>query len=104
MKRLIAASVIAACMAIAPLSPASAHKSSDSYLSLRVDGGPISGQWNIALRDLDYAIGIDSDNDGDITWANCAHIIGRSRLRIVEPEIDRRWQPVCNASDRPFGR
>ena len=26
------------------------------------------GQWDIALRDLDYAIGIDADHDGAITW------------------------------------
>ena len=30
-----------------------AHKPSDSYLSLTVeDGGTLSGQWDIALRDL----------------------------------------------------
>jgi hypothetical protein len=55
-------------LAILPPSAASAHKSSDSYLSLDVDGTTIAGQWDIALRDLDYAIGLDSDNDGIITW------------------------------------
>ncbi len=49
-------------------SPAYAHKPSDSYLAIEVDGDAIKGQWDIALRDLDYAIGIDSDNDGAITW------------------------------------
>jgi len=48
--------------------PASAHKPSDSYLHLKVDGGSIQGQWDIALRDLDYAIGLDGDDDGSITW------------------------------------
>lgn len=48
--------------------PACAHKPSDSYLSLRPEGGRIEGQWDIALRDLDYAIGLDSDNNGEITW------------------------------------
>ena len=47
---------------------ASAHKPSDSYLTLRLDGGQVTGQWDMALRDLDYAIGLDSDNDGVITW------------------------------------
>jgi hypothetical protein len=51
------------------LGPALAHKSSDSYLSLRVDGAQIVGQWDVALRDLDYALGLDSNNDGIITWA-----------------------------------
>jgi hypothetical protein len=45
-----------------------AHKSSDSYLTLKVSENRIEGQWDIALRDLDYAIGLDSDDDGAITW------------------------------------
>lgn len=48
--------------------PALAHKPSDSYLTLRVDGDQIEGQWDIALRDLDYAIGLDADGDGRLTW------------------------------------
>lgn len=48
--------------------PALAHKPSDSYLSLRVDGREISGQWDISLRDLDNAIGLDADGDGQLTW------------------------------------
>ncbi len=49
-------------------SPAWAHKPSDSYLTIKVDEAMVSGQWDIALRDLDYAIGLDANNDGDITW------------------------------------
>jgi hypothetical protein len=45
-----------------------AHKPSDSYLSLRIDGPTITGQWDLALRDLEYAIGLDADADGEITW------------------------------------
>lgn len=48
--------------------PALAHKPSDSYLSVTVDGKAISGRWDIALRDLDFAIGLDADGDGAITW------------------------------------
>ncbi|GGX76378.1 HupE/UreJ family protein [Massilia dura] len=48
--------------------PASAHKPSDSYLSLRVDGTRIEGRWDIALRDLDLALGLDGDGDGRLTW------------------------------------
>jgi hypothetical protein len=48
--------------------PASAHKPSDSYLSLRVDGTRIEGRWDIAVRDLDLAIGLDADGDGRLTW------------------------------------
>lgn len=45
-----------------------AHKPSDSYLRLAVDGATIEGQWDIALRDLDVALGLDADGDGVLTW------------------------------------
>lgn len=48
--------------------PAHAHKPSDSYLSLRADQSGIHGQWDIALRDLDFAIGLDEDGNGELTW------------------------------------
>jgi hypothetical protein len=48
--------------------PALAHKPSDSYLGLNWTGSHVQGQWDIALRDLDYAMGLDADNDGVITW------------------------------------
>ena len=47
---------------------ASAHKPSDSYLSLRVEGPELRGHWDIALRDLELAVGLDGDGDGHITW------------------------------------
>ena len=45
-----------------------AHKASDSYLVLAVQGHSVSGQWDIALRDIDFALGLDSNGDSDITW------------------------------------
>jgi hypothetical protein len=48
--------------------PAWAHKPSDSYLTLAVDGKQVSGQWDIALRDLDFALGLDQDGNGELTW------------------------------------
>ncbi len=47
---------------------ARAHKPSDSYLSLASHGGHIDGTWDIALRDLDDAVGLDDDGDGTVTW------------------------------------
>jgi hypothetical protein len=47
---------------------AHAHKPSDSYLTLYADGQSLRGQWDIALRDLEYAVGLDANGDGEITW------------------------------------
>ena len=70
MTRRLAAFILAAfAMAAACLSmPAFAHKPSDSYLSIKADHGNVSGQWDIALRDLDLAVGLDINGDGTITW------------------------------------
>lgn len=53
---------------LAITSSAHAHKPSDSYLTLKVEGEIVQGQWDIALRDLDFAIGLDGNGDGKITW------------------------------------
>ncbi|GAB2591553.1 HupE/UreJ family protein [Dyella jejuensis] len=48
-----------------------AHKESDAYLTLHTDVANdhvMHGQWDIALRDLDFAIGLDTRHDGAITW------------------------------------
>jgi hypothetical protein len=47
---------------------AQAHKPSDSYLAVQADAAGVGGQWDIALRDLEHAIGLDADGDGVITW------------------------------------
>lgn len=55
-------------LAAAPLGQAHAHKPSDSYLALKLDGAQIAGQWDIAVRDLEAAIGLDTNGDGEVTW------------------------------------
>ncbi|MBI3777135.1 MAG: HupE/UreJ family protein [Gammaproteobacteria bacterium] len=48
--------------------PAFAHKSSDSYLRIDAQQARITGTWDIALRDLDFALTLDADGDGALTW------------------------------------
>ena len=45
-----------------------AHKASDSYLVVDVKGKAVTAQWDIALRDIDFALGLDSDGNAEITW------------------------------------
>ena len=58
------------CLSVVLISASAwAHKPSDSYLHIDIDGRSIEGRWDIALRDLEHAIGLDGDNDGRITWS-----------------------------------
>lgn len=47
---------------------AHAHKASDSYLTLTPHGETVDVRWDIALRDMDAALGLDESRDGHITW------------------------------------
>jgi hypothetical protein len=66
MRALVALAVAMVVMLVAPR--AFAHKPSDSYLTLEVDGAVVHGRWDIAIRDLDYAVDLDGDGDGKISW------------------------------------
>jgi hypothetical protein len=71
-------------LALIGRAPAEAHSASDAYLDLRVpesartggasaDGASagrivLQGQWDIALRDLDFVLKLDDDGDGRLTW------------------------------------
>jgi hypothetical protein len=48
--------------------PASAHKPSDSYLSVESAGERLAVRWDVSLKDLEYSLGLDADADGQITW------------------------------------
>lgn len=78
--------------------PAHAHKPSDSYLSLQVNENIIQGQWDIALRDLEMAVGLDQDGNGELTWdeirarhdAIAAYALSRLQLTAGESQCPAR--------------
>ena len=46
-----------------------AHKPSDSHLTLAIEGDTrVAAHWDIAIRDLEQVIGLDSNGDARITW------------------------------------
>ena len=68
---------------------AGAHSASDAYLTLSAASAPapngsvpngsvpnarvLHGQWDIALRDLDFVLKLDDDGDGHLTWGEVRH-------------------------------
>ncbi len=84
-------------------SAAFAHKSSDSYLQIDAAPGKLEVRWDIALRDLDIALDLDTDGDGKLTWGEVkaawpriesyamAHMaIGGCELRSTDRGLERR--------------
>lgn len=45
-----------------------AHKAGDSYLTIELDGPVLSVTWDVALRDLDVLLALDSNADQQLTW------------------------------------
>ena len=57
-----------------------AHKASDGYLTVEHRGASLDVRADLALRDLENAIGLDADADGAITWASFGRSMARSPL------------------------
>jgi hypothetical protein len=62
--------------------PAQAHKSSDAYLQMEADPQRLTVRWDIALRDLDVALDLDADGDGQLSWGEI-----RSSLPRIEQYV-----------------
>jgi HupE / UreJ protein len=63
MKRLIALIALLACAG-----GAQAHIASDGFLTATVNGANVSGAMELAVRDVELAVGVDSKGDGKVTW------------------------------------
>ncbi|MEE9344411.1 MAG: HupE/UreJ family protein [Methylococcales bacterium] len=90
-------SVLLVLILVSPI--AWSHKSSDSFINLTVANDHITGRWDIALRDLEYALALDADADGAITWAEL-----RERYQDIENYAFSRLQvntrlPVNNTGE-----
>jgi hypothetical protein len=71
--------------------PVSAHKASDAYLQWRQEGQLVALRWDVAVRDLQALMPLDSDDDGRITWGELkahqaeidAYMLSHVRLRMA---------------------
>ncbi len=75
---------------------AGAHSASDAYLTLtaqpKASAGAtpagatvLHGQWDVALRDLDFVLTLDDNGDGNVTWAELRrHQAGIARYALAQ--------------------
>lgn len=107
-----------------------AHKAGDSYLNIVQDGPIVTVGWDVALRDLDVLLVLDSDDDKQLTWGEVrqrsadieqlllqnlsiragdddCRVLGQSSpLAIVQHSDGNyaalRWLMSCNNADTPL--
>ena len=61
---------------------ASAHETTKSYLTLNIEGDAITADLRIAFRDIEVAVWMDENLDGQITWGEA-----KRRLPAVESYV-----------------
>jgi hypothetical protein len=54
--------------ALAACATAQAHKASDAYVTLQVDGDEVAARIDVALRDLDRDLDLDANADDALSW------------------------------------
>ena len=90
MKRACLAALL---VAIAPF--AQAHKASDAYVTLHVDGATVAARIDIALRDLDRDLDLDTNADDQLSWKEVRTrwpdiaALARNDIRLSADEIGR---------------
>ena len=121
--RALAAVLLSAVLALAA-GAAQAHKASDAYVQL-VGGGTAAAtlRVDVALRDLDVALDLDANGDGQLTWGEIrsawpaieryfkTHVqVESCELQSAERSLERRidgvyaavqWQAVCGPGPAP---
>lgn len=89
MSRLFA--ILALSLAAALTYAESAH---ESLLTLHVDQARVRGEWQVPLRDLDAALALDRNHDGDITWPEI-----EDRRKDIEESLDANLRILADGAD-----
>jgi hypothetical protein len=61
-------SVACVCLLLSVAATAHAHIASNGFLTVNVEGSNLTGTIELAMRDAELAVGLDSNRDGKITW------------------------------------
>jgi hydrogenase/urease accessory protein HupE len=78
MRRAAASLVTTVWLVMVLMSDAHAHVASNGFLVADVSGTEISGSLELAVRDVELAVGADADRDGRVTWGE---------LRAAAPQL-----------------
>lgn len=60
--------IAAALLLLSAAVSVQAHVASNSFLSMRVEDARVDGALELAVRDAEIAVGLDSNHDGKVTW------------------------------------
>ena len=80
---------VATAMLVTWCPKADGHTQSTAFLTLRINQKNLDGEWHLALRDLEDAVGLDANDDGLITWDElrsrkediCAYAFSRLQIQ-----------------------
>lgn len=76
-----------------------AHQLSTSYIVANVDEtGRIQGQWQLSLADLELAVGLDVNQNGQLTWGEVLSRQTDIASYLAEHLVMRRNNLACNLS------
>lgn len=81
-------------LSILLLSLTAALVHAESSLSLRVEQARLHGEWQVPLRDLDTALALDTDRDGEIAWPEIA-----DRREDIEASLDANLHILADGAD-----
>jgi hypothetical protein len=71
-----------------------AESAHESMLTLHVDQARVRGEWQVPLRDLDAALSLDRNRDGDITWPEI-----EDRRHDIEESLDANLRMLADGVD-----
>jgi HupE / UreJ protein len=77
---------------------ADATNARESYLTLVVETTSLRGEWKIPLRELDAALRLDANHDGEVTWPEIEH-----RREDIEGYLHSHLRILTNGTDPGLG-
>lgn len=94
MSRLFAILLLSLTAVVVHVDRAQAQSTHESLLSLHVDQARLRGEWQVPLLDLDAALALDSNHDGEIAWLEIEH-----RRKDIEEYLDANLRILADSAN-----